>query len=374
MPERTLLVDARAPFGSGLGRYVREIVRALVAQRAFPEIVLAGDPLVLAPYLRELDAPLRVLPLKVGRYSWRVPFLWTEIGRAVDAPHVTWFPHWDGAWSGAPMLTTLHDLIALDGTGPRALVRRAIARPWIARMVGASGALLTASEASAAEILERFPDAASKLHVVPHGVAEIFFSAGARSRGSFTSDALSAGSSRARAPYLLTVANKKAHKRLETAIRAFARLAVEDPTLRLVMVGERFDHMRTLRALADSLGVAARVDDETGLTDGQLADRYVGAEALLVPSRDEGFGLVALEAMACGTPVVAVDRATLREVVGDAGLFVPFDDADAMADAARRLRADPALRRAQIEAGLARAAQFTWARAATRTAALLHAL
>ena len=239
-------------------------------------------------------------------------------------------------------------------------------------MVGASGALHTASEASAAEILERFPDAASKLHVVPHGVAEIFFSAGARSRGAFTSDAPSAGSSHA--PYLLTVANKKAHKRLETAIRAFARLAVEDPTLRLVMAGERFDHMRTLRALADSLGVAARVDDETGLTDGQLADRYVGAEALLVPSRDEGFGLVALEAMACGTPVVAVDRATLREVVGDAGLFVPFDDADAMADAARRLRADPTLRRAQVAAGRDRAEQFTWARAATRTAALLHAL
>ncbi len=374
MAERALLVDARAPYGSGLGRYLREIVRAMLVQRAFPEIVLAGDAHALAPFARELEGPVRVVPLHGGRYHWRVPFEWESIARAVGVPHVSWFPHWDGAWSAAPMAMTFHDLIALDGSGPHALARRVISRAWMARMVQGSGAILTASRHSAAMITASFPEAASKLRIVPHGVSERFFAAGADSAARAGAGVHLGANAGAAAPYLLTVANKRPHKRLEVAIRAFALLAREDQALRLVMVGERFAHADVLHALARSLGVADRVDDEIGLTDERLAQRYAGAEALLVPSRDEGFGMVALESMACGTPVVAVDRAPLPEVLGTAGVLVPFDDPAAMAQAVRRLRTDAVYRAERVAGGHLHVAPFTWTRAAASTAEILRGL
>ena len=150
------------------------------------------------------------------------------------------------------------------------------------------------------------------------------------------------------------------------------RVLAQQPALRLVMVGERFPHAAELHELARSLGVRDRVDDVTDLSDAELATMYAGAEALLVPSREEGFGMVALEAMACGTPVVAVDRAPLPEVVGSAGIIVPFDDVAAMSAAVTRLRDDASERVRRVEAGRARAAEFTWARAAARTAEILR--
>ncbi|MBX3172980.1 MAG: glycosyltransferase family 4 protein [Gemmatimonadaceae bacterium] len=372
---RALLVDSRAPFGSGLGRYMRELVRALLDRDDFREIVLAGDAEALEPFLATLKRRPRVVPLPHARYAWQVPLQWDAVRQAVGVPHVTWFPHWDGAWSATPCATTLHDLIAFEGQGPKAAARRAVARTWMGRMIAASGALLTGSEGSAARIREEFTDAAAKLHVVPHGVAEVFLARGHRGGPmraipeARTALALPAG-----ARYLLTVANKKPHKRLETAIQAFASLAAQDPQLHLVMVGERFPHLKTLRALALLLGVADRVHDVAGVTDEALADIYAGAEALLIGSREEGFGMVALEAMACGTPVVTVDSAPLPEVVGDAGIVVPFDDARAMENAVASLTNDTGARAVRVRRGLERAATFTWANAAARTAALLRAL
>ena len=88
----------------------------------------------------------------------------------------------------------------------------------------------------------------------------------------------------------------------------------------------------------------------------------------MLPSHYEGFGLTALEAMACGTPVVASDRTALPEVVGDAGLLVDPDDAEAMAAGIERAMDDAAPARA----GPARAARFSWERAAREVDALLH--
>lgn len=375
---RVLLVDARAPFGSGLGRYMRELVRGFIEADAFREVVLAGDDEALRPFTETLGVSPRVIPLPLPRYAWQVPLQWDRVRAAVGGPHVTWFPHWDGAWSASPFAFTLHDLINLEGTGPKAAARRAVARPWMGRMVEAGGAVLTGSAASAARIRALYPALGERLHVVPHGVATVFFAQGARAEVGLRA-AMSPGTRAALgmpegARYLLTVANKKPHKRLETAIQALAWLARTDGALHLVMVGERFPHIKTLRALALLLGVGDRVHDVTGLTDEALAETYAGAEALLVGSRDEGFGMVALEAMACGTPVVAVDRPPLPEVIGEAGMLVPFDDPPAMAAAVLRLASEPAWRANRVAAGRARAADFTWDKAAERTAAVLRAL
>lgn len=105
-----------------------------------------------------------------------------------------------------------------------------------------------------------------------------------------------------------------------------------------------------------------------------LAGTYSGASALLMTSRCEGFGLPALEAMACGTPVVAFANSSLPEVVGDAGMLVPDGDIEAMTRAVRELVDSPAAREERVAAGVSRAAQFRWGDMVTAYRQLLESV
>jgi glycosyltransferase involved in cell wall biosynthesis len=103
------------------------------------------------------------------------------------------------------------------------------------------------------------------------------------------------------------------------------------------------------------------VDEET------LVALYNGARILILPSLYEGFGLPPLEAMACGTPVIASDRGSLPEVVGEAGLLIDPEHTRAIASAIKKLWDSEELRRSFRERGLARAQKFSWRRAARET-------
>lgn len=104
------------------------------------------------------------------------------------------------------------------------------------------------------------------------------------------------------------------------------------------------------------------------LDDADLALAYGLARAVVVPSLYEGFGLPALEALACGAPVLAADRASLPEVVGSAGLLVE-PDAESLAEGLRSLLGDSALAQRLRQAGPKQAATFSWARTAKTTLA-----
>jgi glycosyltransferase involved in cell wall biosynthesis len=110
------------------------------------------------------------------------------------------------------------------------------------------------------------------------------------------------------------------------------------------------------------------------VTDDELVDLYRGASAFLDPTLYEGFGYGVLEAMACGTPVVASNTTSIPEVVGDAALLCDPLDAGALASALRRVLDDAGLAQRLRAAGLERAATFTWARTADRLSALLSAV
>ncbi len=368
-----LLIDARLPHVAGLGRYVRESALALAQLGCFAEIVLVGDGAAWAPTVRQMAGRARVHHVPWHRHDLRVPLWWHRTVVPLAAGAVTWFPHWDAAWRGpwsgaAPddprrPVTTLHDLILVDRGGVGARVVAA----WMRRVLSASRGFVTGTRASHDAFVARFPEVAGRVAIVPHGVAPACFAAGA------AAEAPGEHRPPAGAPYLLAVATKRPHKRLEVAIAALAQLAATDPALRLVLVGERTPHLTVLRALAQRLGVAHRVDEEAGLSDEALAARYAGAEAVLVCSQAEGFGMVPLEAMAAGAPVVAARHAATDEVVGAAAALVPPDDADAMAAVVRRWRGAPAARAAQVRAGRAHAARFTWARSAETLAERLLA-
>ncbi|MBN1314033.1 MAG: glycosyltransferase family 4 protein [Anaerolineales bacterium] len=123
------------------------------------------------------------------------------------------------------------------------------------------------------------------------------------------------------------------------------------------------DHWRT----ASALGIKQFIHEAGHLTDAELILAYNLSDVLLFPSWWEGFGLPPLEAMSCGTPVVVSNRASLPEVVGDAGIMVPADNHVEMALAIRRIFEQEELRKALIHKGFARAAQFTWRNTAAET-------
>jgi glycosyltransferase involved in cell wall biosynthesis len=105
------------------------------------------------------------------------------------------------------------------------------------------------------------------------------------------------------------------------------------------------------------------------VADGFVPALYRSCLAVVFPSVYEGFGLPVLEALACGAPTVTTGATAMPEVAGDAGLTVPADDEDALADAIARLVDDAGLRRRLSEGGPAQARRFTWRRCATETLA-----
>jgi glycosyltransferase involved in cell wall biosynthesis len=115
-----------------------------------------------------------------------------------------------------------------------------------------------------------------------------------------------------------------------------------------------------IRGLVHAAGLQSLVRFTGFVPDTDLRHLYSAADTLVLPSFYEGFGLPALEAMACGTPVIASNAGALPEVVGDAGLLFDPRSADALTHALSRVLADVALRGDLAARGRARAAQFTW--------------
>jgi glycosyltransferase involved in cell wall biosynthesis len=202
--------------------------------------------------------------------------------------------------------------------------------------------LVTVSQFSRGELVELLGADPARITVVPGGVDERF----------------RPGIEPARRPrpYVLTVASRTARKNL-AALGATARRLARDG-VELVAVGGDRPQFRAEEA--GGLTWLGAVDDAA------LPGLYAGALAFVLPSLHEGFGLTVLEAMACGTPVVAADRTALPELVGDAGLLVDPTDPQAIADAVARAIGDERLR----AAGPRRAAAYGW----DATMRRLHAL
>ena len=303
-------IDCRKIADFGIGTYIRGLLHGLVDIGGADYVAFGARE--IAPMLppgvehAEVDAP---------KYSVRELFV---VGRnaRIDVFHA---PHYVVPFLKVPFVVTIHDLIHLRHRNPAA---RAYARWMIGRAVRRSRAVLTVSESVKRDIAATFGHA-EKISVTPNGVDAVFHADGSKAAG----------------PYFLFVGNEKPHKNVARAIAA-----------------------------AQSIGVELkRVGSERFVSNEELAALYRGAIALVLPSLEEGFGLPALEAMACGTAVITSNSPALVEITSDAAIHVDAKSVDAISDAMTRVMSDEKLRASMIERGLHRSRAFTWKRCAEMT-------
>lgn len=247
-----------------------------------------------------------------------------------------------------PTCLLLHDLRAADGLGPwPRLLARALLRTACRR----AAAIVVPSAWTAARLAHHAPDAAAKVAIVPNGV-----------------DAPAATAVppplRPLPPhgYLLHVGHLEARKHLDVVIDALALLP-PDTRPELWLAGHDAGAWAKLARRARRRGVARAVQRLGIVADAELPRLFAHARAVVVPSRYEGFGLPALEGLAHGRPVLASAAGALPEVLGDAGVLLPVDDAHAWATAIATA-GDAADERAH--ARRTRAAHFAWGASAAR--------
>ena len=216
--------------------------------------------------------------------------------------------------------------------------------------------VIAVSTNTALDIEDLFGVPASLIDVVPHGVSALFRPMG--------SEDLAMARARLKLPerFILFVGTIEPRKNLATLLEAWAMLRNRPD---LVIVGAWGWLYESIRERIGRLG--AGVHHIEGLDPAELPAVYNLARVLAHPAWYEGFGFPPLEAMACGTPVVVSDRSSLPELVGDAGLLAPADDAEAWRRALEKVIEDPDLAADLKRRGIVRAAQFSWSRSANLT-------
>lgn len=174
------------------------------------------------------------------------------------------------------------------------------------------------------------------------------------------------------ARFILFLGTIEPRKNLPTLVQSYHLLRTMEGTNvpPLVVAGAKGWLFDSVFALVEQLGLGDQVLFTGSIPWADAPAFYNLAEVFVFPSLYEGFGLPPLEAMACGTPVIAANVSSIPEVVGDAGLLIDPNDAEGLAEALGRVLSDAALRQDLRRRGLARAAEFSWNRAARETLAV----
>lgn len=224
--------------------------------------------------------------------------------------------------------------------------------------------VITISNYSKADLADTYRLAPDKIVLTPLGVEAMFVP-----MGKLQDLEAVLAPYEIRGPYVLAVGNLQPRKNLPALFKAFDALLEQSPELphRLVIVGQRaWSENATLRAAA-CMRQVGRVVFTGYVPDADLPALYSGADCFVYPSLFEGFGLPPLEAMACGTAVIAGKNSAIPEVVGGAGLLVDVSSPEEIARALATVLGDRALKESLEAAGLLRARAFTWERCARET-------
>lgn len=253
-----------------------------------------------------------------------------------------------------PSIVTVHDLTFFDHPEWHERSKVLYFRRMIAASTARANGIVCVSLATEQRLITRLAPV-GVVQVIPHGVDHDRFSPEADA----AADRVLLARHGVREPFIGFVSTIEPRKNAPGLVRAFARIAPDYADLQLVLAGGTGWGLEAVRAAIEGSGVATRIARTGRLPDDAVPALFRRAAVIAYPSFEEGFGLPALEALACGAPLVTSSNSSLGEVVADAALIVAPGDDRALADALRTaLEPDTAAR--LRAAGPAQAKSFRW--------------
>jgi glycosyltransferase involved in cell wall biosynthesis len=371
-------VDARELCGhtTGVGRYLGGLLHEWAALTPLNHefVLYAHDATTLPLDTRRLAT--RIVPGPPGTWWEQV-----RLPRAAAPDHLdAWFAP---AYSAplrlhVPTVVAIHDL-SFAAHPEWFSIREGARRRWLARQSAArASAVVTISEFSKGELIERLGVPAARIHVIPPGIGAGGSGLGAGSTHSAApANAQLTGTASpqppAPSPNVLFVGSIFNRRHVVDLIQAFTPIARAHPDAALDIVGDNRSYPRQdLRRTIASEGLQAQVRWHEYVTDERLEDLYAHARAFAFLSEYEGLGLTPLEALAAGVPPVMLDTTVARESCGDAGVYVPLRDIPAITRALEAVLFDQATRTRILDAAAATLARYSWSRAARETLAVLE--
>jgi len=360
-----IVIDARW-LRTGIGRYTLSLLQGLR-----PHLENVCVTCITQPQYVDLVSDLcqRVIPCDAKIYGLKEQFALPWLARDASALYV---PHYNipVVWRGR-LLVTIHDLNHLLDTTYRGSWKSYLyARPLLRAAATNADVIITPSEYTKAMLSEHLNVEPGRISVTPGCVASCFQRK--EKQEARTSVAQKLGIMR---PYLLFVGNCAPNKNVPLLLESMTQLQSKraDAPL-LVLAGNACQWKPQVQAYGRRLGLQDQVVWLEKISDVLLAELYAAALMTIVPSFEEGFGLPVIESMACGTPVLCSQAASLPEVGGDAALYFSPHSCEQLTENIECLMDSTATREALIAAGLKRSSLFSQWRFGERQAAAIQGL
>lgn len=365
-------VSAAVHRRAGLGRYAESLTRALVALDPDRYALFYNRERGIEPLPGLERLPARTVTL--GYKPWRM-LVWlgqlARVGFDRLLPGAALFhatEHLLIPLRSVPTVLTVHDLIFRHLPEHHKPLNRRYLNLTMPLYCRRAGHIIAVSDCTRRDLLAAYGLPPEKVTVV-HEAADPYFCPQ-------SPETIATVRARYGLPerYLLSVGTIEPRKNLTRLLAAFEILRAEGLTDAWVIAGKRGWLYEGFFAALERSPARRAVLFPGYVADKDLPALYAGAQALAFPSLYEGFGLPALEALACGTPVVASNSSSIPEVGSDAALYFDPTDTEAMIESLRRVLCDDALREEMRARGLVQAARFSWERAAFETQAIYDML
>ena len=325
---QNIIFDSRWNGANGIGRFAQEIEKRFPDSQKLSGWVGASSP--LSPFW--LSGKIRYRQADVLFSPGYVPPIWSKI----------------------PFIFTIHDLNHIDRSENSSILKRIFYERIIKPGCYRASKILTVSEFSKQRIKEWSGIEDEKIMVVGNGVDNSFTTVGNKWTPGFR--------------YMFYVGNRKPHKNIPRMLRAFSQSGIYKK-YKLVMTGIKDTGILNL---ANELNISESIIFAGKITDKDLPQYYRGADALILPSLYEGFGLPIIEAMSCGIPVITSNCASMPEVSGDAALLVNPESVGEISVGMRKIVQEEGLRTKLITKGLIQSNKYSWSNVASRIHSVLR--
>jgi glycosyltransferase involved in cell wall biosynthesis len=356
---------------TGVGRHMNHILLGLAEQSGVELELLFSKQWLGSDGKLDPHCPLRELPKRTfptlensTERTWKLlgyPRMDKYLPDKTDwlyAPMETYIPVYK-----CPVAVTIHDVQAFETNLPWSHTRqhqwfRYKWGRWVRRALSDCRVIFTVSEFSKQRMVDLLGGDPQKIVVVGNGVEQSFFDIASNHPADFQRPV--------EAPYALVIGGLRQKKGGNNVLAVAKALLQRKSRLKILIAGElEADYIEAAKSYSN-ITLLGMVPDE------DLPQLLRGASSLLFLSLYEGFGMPALEAMAVGIPAIVSNRASLPEVVGDAGIVVNPEETDAIVEILIKLADDPHLAEEYAQRGRKHAAQYTWLRCVDRVVTALH--